>query len=72
MLLLGGLIRGYLAVGGILVGAGLMIKMGLLPLHYWVPAVVDNLPRWGLYMLLRWQKVAPLTLFWFTNIRQLT
>ena len=58
-------------MGGLLVGAGLMIKMGLLPLHYWVPAVVDNLPQGGLYLLLRWQKVAPLTLIWFTNVRQL-
>ena len=63
ILLLGGIIMGYLAVGGILVGAGLMIKMGLLPLHYWVPAVVDNLPPVGLYCLLSWQKVAPLSLF---------
>jgi len=62
MLLLGGIIIGYLLVGGLLVGAGLIIKMGLLPLHYWVPAVVDNLPPWQLYLLLRWQKVAPLSL----------
>jgi len=34
ILLLGGLVLGYLSVGGLLVGAGLMIKMGLLPLHY--------------------------------------
>jgi len=71
ILLLGGIIIGYLAVGGLLVGTGLMIKMGLLPLHYWVPAVVDNLTRSRLYLLLRWQKVAPLALFWFTPVRQL-
>jgi len=34
MLLLGGLVIRYLSVGGLLVGAGLIIKMGLLPLHY--------------------------------------
>ena len=62
---------GYLSVGGLLVGAGLIIKMGLLPLHYWVPAVVDNLTLRGLYLLLSWQKVAPLALFWFTCVRQL-
>ena len=71
ILLLGGIVMGYLSVGGLLVGAGLIIKMGLLPLHYWVPAVVDHLPLGGLFLLLRWQKVAPLTLFWFTNVRQL-
>jgi len=52
MLLLGGIVIGYLSVGGLLVGAGLIIKMGLLPLHYWVPAVVDNLSVRGLYLLL--------------------
>ena len=71
ILLLGGIVIGYLSVGGLLVGAGLIIKMGLLPLHYWVPAVVDNLPLGGLFLLLSWQKVAPLTLFWFTNVRHL-
>ena len=34
ILLLGGIVIGYLSVGGLLVGAGLIIKMGLLPLHY--------------------------------------
>lgn len=46
--------------------AGLLIKMGLLPLHYWVPAVVTNLPPGKLYLLLSWQKIAPLSLFWHT------
>lgn len=34
ILLLGGLIIGYLSVGGLLVGGGLIVKIGLLPLHY--------------------------------------
>ena len=63
MLLLGGMVIGYFAVGGLLVGGGLIIKMGLTPLHYWVPAVVALLPPRGLFVLLRWQKVAPLSLF---------
>jgi len=71
MLLLGGIVIGYLSVGGLLVGAGLIIKMGLLPLHYWVPAVVENLSLRRLYLLLSWQKVAPLSLFWFSRVRQL-
>jgi len=52
MLLLGGIIIGYLTVGGLLVGAALIIKIGLLPLHYWVPAVVASLPASGLWLLL--------------------
>jgi len=34
ILLLGGIVISWLTVGGLLVGAGLLIKMGLLPLHY--------------------------------------
>jgi len=34
ILLLGGLTIGYLSVGGLLVGGGLIVKIGLLPLHY--------------------------------------
>ena len=71
ILLLGGLIVGVLSFGGLLVGAGLVIKMGLLPLHYWVPAVVDGIRPRGLYLLLSWQKVAPLSLFWLTHSQQL-
>jgi len=52
ILLLGGLIIGYLSVGGLLVGGGLIVKIGLLPLHYWVPAVVDMLPARALFLLL--------------------
>jgi len=70
VLLLGGLIVCDLSLGGLLVGAGLVIKMGLLPLHYWVPAVVDSIRPRGLFLLLRWQKVAPLSLFWLTHSPQ--
>ena len=70
-LLLGGLALGSLSVGAVLLGAGLIIKIGLLPLHYWVPALVDGLASRGLYVLLSWQKIAPLSLVWFTAVRQL-
>jgi len=62
MLLMRGLAIGTITVGAVFLGAGLMLKMGLLPLHYWVPAVVEGLASSGLYLLLRWQKIAPLSL----------
>ena len=62
MLLMRGLAMGTLTVGAVFLGAGLMLKMGLLPLHYWVPAVVEGMASSGLYLLLRWQKIAPLSL----------
>ena len=62
ILLMSGLAIGTLTIGAVFLGAGLMLKMGLLPLHYWVPAVVEGLASSGLYLLLRWQKIAPLSL----------
>lgn len=62
LLLMSGLAMSALAVSAVALGAGLMMKIGLLPLHYWVPAVVEGLASGGLYLLLRWQKIAPLSL----------
>jgi len=71
MLLMSGLAMGTLAVGAVFLGAGLMLKIGLLPLHYWVPAVVEDMASRRLYLLLRWQKIAPLSLVWYTSVRHL-
>lgn len=62
MLLIRGLTLRTMSLGIILLGAALILKMGLLPLHYWVPTVVEGLGPRGLYLLLRWQKIAPLAL----------
>jgi len=41
---------------------GILLKMGLAPLHYWVPPVAARLEAPGLGALLTWQKLAPLSL----------
>lgn len=53
LLLLRGLALGTLTISTVFLGAGLILKMGLLPLHYWVPAVVEGLSPVALYLLLR-------------------
>jgi len=62
LLLLRGLALRTLSLLALLLAAGLLVKIGLLPLHYWVPAVVEGLTAGWLYLLLRWQKIAPLSL----------
>jgi len=41
---------------------GLVVKLGAAPLHFWLPAVLPNLETLGLYIIMRWQKLAPLIL----------
>nr|AKS04259.1 NADH dehydrogenase subunit 2 [Parasagitta elegans] len=62
LVIIGGMLTNMCSVGYLFVVAGLVFKMGLLPLHFWVPVVVVVLCRFNLFMLLSWQKVAPLFL----------
>ena len=39
---------------------GIMIKLGAAPLHFWVPNVLTSLNTIGLYIIIRWQKLAPI------------
>nr|YP_010545682.1 NADH dehydrogenase subunit 2 [Mopalia retifera]UYG48478.1 NADH dehydrogenase subunit 2 [Mopalia retifera] len=43
-----------------LVFFGLLMKLGGAPLHFWVPSVVAGLSWFSNFLLLTWQKVAPL------------
>lgn len=40
----------------------LILKLGLVPFHFWVPPVGRALSYWGLFLLLGWQKLIPLIL----------
>ena len=42
--------------------AGLMVKIGLFPFHFWLPRVIAGLPWLSCLVLATWQKVAPLFL----------
>ena len=42
--------------------AGLIVKIGLFPFHFWLPRVIAGLPWLSCLVLATWQKVAPLFL----------
>lgn len=39
---------------------GLLIKLGAAPFHFWLPRVLTQLNTPGLYIIITWQKLAPL------------
>ena len=47
---------------------GILLKMGAMPLHFWVPIVVPKLDGFGVYAVQTWQKVAPISLILFVFI----
>lgn len=62
LLLVGGILsdQGFLSLSILL--SGLVLKIGMIPLHFWVPLVVAHLSRFHFYLLISWQKLAPLVL----------
>nr|AKS04301.1 NADH dehydrogenase subunit 2 [Parasagitta elegans] len=62
MVVVGGMLSDHSVSTFLLLLSGLMLKMGLMPLHFWVPMVVSSLSRFNLYLLISWQKLAPLIL----------
>nr|YP_010400346.1 NADH dehydrogenase subunit 2 [Mancinella alouina]UQS76045.1 NADH dehydrogenase subunit 2 [Mancinella alouina] len=49
--------------GLVIILAGLCMKLGLFPFHYWLPGVMSGLPWVTCLLLATWQKFAPLFLF---------
>ena len=49
---------------------GLVIKLGAAPLHFWLPRILVNLETLGLYLIIRWQKLAPIILIATIIIRK--
>lgn len=62
--LMGGLGTSLLSVSWayILISMGLIIKLGLAPLHFWLPRVMGGINWLNCLILTTWQKVAPLFL----------
>jgi len=40
----------------------LVLKIGAIPLHFWVPVVVPTLTKPIFYTIQTWQKIAPVSL----------
>nr|YP_009057610.1 NADH dehydrogenase subunit 2 [Nemertopsis tetraclitophila]AGZ63912.1 NADH dehydrogenase subunit 2 [Nemertopsis tetraclitophila] len=41
----------------------LVLKIGMFPFHWWVPGVLSGVSWFGVFLVLTWQKVAPVFLF---------
>ena len=48
---------------------GLLIKLGAAPFHFWLPRVLRQLNTTGLFIIITWQKLAPL---WLTTMLIIT
>nr|YP_010865994.1 NADH dehydrogenase subunit 2 [Panorpa curva]WGT92283.1 NADH dehydrogenase subunit 2 [Panorpa curva] len=55
----------------LMVNSSLLLKMGAAPFHFWFPGVMEGLNWMNSFMLMTWQKIAPLMLIsycWEKNI----
>nr|AXA45445.1 NADH dehydrogenase subunit 2 [Pinguigemmula sp. MNHN IM 2013-18391] len=52
----------FSTLGFIVLSAGLCIKLGVFPFHYWLPGVMAGLSWFSCLLLATWQKLAPLFL----------
>nr|WPN89765.1 NADH dehydrogenase subunit 2 [Sinoscolia sp. 1 GYN-2023a] len=51
----------------IMIQLSLLVKLGAAPLHWWMPKILINLNWMNCFILLTWQKIAPLFLLIMTN-----
>nr|AND96629.1 NADH deshydrogenase subunit 2 [Drepanocerus kirbyi] len=47
--------------------SSLFIKMGAAPFHFWFPEIMEGLSWTNSFIMLTWQKIAPLTLITYPN-----
>jgi len=53
--------------GSILITTALLIKLGAAPFHFWLPEVIRGLNWEIIYIILTWQKIAPIILLSYTS-----
>nr|YP_009182955.1 NADH dehydrogenase subunit 2 [Drosophila formosana]AIW06238.1 NADH dehydrogenase subunit 2 [Drosophila pseudoobscura]ALF44599.1 NADH dehydrogenase subunit 2 [Drosophila formosana] len=51
--------------------SALLLKMGAAPFHFWFPNMMEGLTWMNALMLMTWQKIAPLMLISYLNIKNL-
>nr|AAP85441.1 NADH dehydrogenase subunit 2 [Anolis ferreus] len=54
------------APSAILLTAALSMKLGLAPLHYWLPEVLQGSTLYTAFIIVTWQKLAPMSLMYLT------
>nr|ARH55049.1 NADH dehydrogenase subunit 2 [Leiodes picea] len=67
------LILGSFSSSSLLFNTALFTKMGAAPFHFWLPEIMEGLNWLNCFMMLTWQKLAPMILlltqnFWFLMI----
>nr|YP_010538720.1 NADH dehydrogenase subunit 2 [Emarginoptyx trilucida]UYE92331.1 NADH dehydrogenase subunit 2 [Emarginoptyx trilucida] len=51
----------------LIMNSGLLLKMGMAPLHFWFPEVLEGLNWNNCMIMLTWQKIAPMILFMYNT-----
>nr|QOL00725.1 NADH dehydrogenase subunit 2 [Ruspolia lineosa] len=49
-----------------LISSALLLKMGAAPFHFWFPGTMEGLNWWNCFILMTWQKIAPMILLSYT------
>nr|YP_010507445.1 NADH dehydrogenase subunit 2 [Dracogyra subfuscus]UXG19116.1 NADH dehydrogenase subunit 2 [Dracogyra subfuscus] len=57
----------FMESGMIILIIGLLLKLGVFPFHFWFPSVVSGLSWFSGFLLLTWQKIAPLFLLFLVS-----
>nr|AKS03996.1 NADH dehydrogenase subunit 2 [Spadella cephaloptera] len=65
LILAGGVLQN--SVSSSLITIGLAVKLGLIPVHFWIMPVISSLLSYELSMFLTMQKIGPLTLLFSVN-----
>lgn len=55
----------------IIINLTLIIKLGAAPLHFWFPNIIENLSWLNSLILITWQKLAPLTILFYSHFNNL-
>nr|AND96439.1 NADH deshydrogenase subunit 2 [Onthophagus rorarius] len=51
--------------------SALFMKMGAAPFHFWFPEIMEGLSWFNSYIMLTWQKIAPMTLISYSSFNNL-
>nr|AGS47802.1 NADH dehydrogenase subunit 2 [Zonosagitta nagae] len=60
-----GLMNEFSSTTQLLLMFSIILKMGMMPFHFWVPMVVPFLEKLSILIIQTWQKLAPITLMTF-------
>nr|YP_009538324.1 NADH dehydrogenase subunit 2 [Dichotomius schiffleri]ARU81299.1 NADH dehydrogenase subunit 2 [Dichotomius schiffleri] len=52
----------------LILNTALFTKMGAAPFHFWFPEVIEGLNWMNTFIMLTWQKIAPMILIMYTNL----